>query len=152
MTVYRHLEEVPQGSRSLVATIGNFDGVHRGHQWVIARVRARAAELGLRSAVVTFDPHPGRALRPTEQRPMITPLPRKLELLAETGVEDIFVLPFSEDLRHMSAREFASAVLRDRLQIAELHEGENFRFGFGAEADVQTLAADGRCGVVKPDS
>ncbi len=143
MIVCRHLEEVPNDVGALVATIGNFDGVHRGHQWVIARVQARAAELGLRSAIVTFDPHPARALRPGETRPMITPLPRKLELLAETGVDAAIVLPFTEDLRRTSARDFAGDVLRDRLKIVELHEGENFRFGFGAEADVQTLTALG---------
>lgn len=139
MMVYRQLDEAPLDGASLIATIGNFDGVHRGHRWVIARVRARAAELGLRSAVVTFDPHPARALRPTEQRPMITPLPRKLELLEETGVDATIVLPFSEELSRMSARGFAKDVLRDRLHIEELHEGENFRFGYGAEADMQTL-------------
>lgn len=143
MIVCRHLDEVPKDAGALVATIGNFDGVHRGHQWVIARVRARAAELGLRSAVVTFDPHPARALRPGETRPMITPLPRKLELLGETGVDAAIVLPFSDSLRRMSAREFAKDVLMDRLQIAELHEGENFRFGYGAEADMQTLTTLG---------
>ena len=139
MIVCRHLDEMPRDAGALVATIGNFDGVHRGHQWVIGRVRARATECGLRSAAVTFDPHPARALRPGETRPMITPLPRKLELLAETGVELAIVLPFSDSLRRMSARGFAADVLRDRLQIAELHEGENFRFGYGAEADMQTL-------------
>ena len=143
MNVCRHLDEVPKDAGALVATIGNFDGVHRGHQWVIGRVRARAAELRLRSAVVTFDPHPARALRPGETRPMITPLPRKLELLAETGLDLAIVLPFSDSLRQMSARSFAKDVLRDRLQIAELHEGENFRFGYGAEADMQTLTALG---------
>ena len=143
MIVCRHLDEVPEDVGALVATIGNFDGVHRGHQWVIGRVRARAAELGMRSAVVTFDPHPARALRPTETRPMITPLPRKLELLGETGIDVAIVLPFREELRQMSARSFAKDVLRDRLQIAELHEGENFRFGYGAEADMQTLTALG---------
>ncbi len=139
MIVCRHVGEVPKDAGALVATIGNFDGVHRGHRWVIGRVRARAAELGLRSAVVTFDPHPARALRPGETRPMITPLPRKLELLAETGLDLAIVLPFSDSLRQMSARSFAKDVLRDGLQIAELHEGENFRFGYGAEADMQTL-------------
>ena len=143
MIVCRHLEDVPADAGALVATIGNFDGVHCGHQWVIARVRARAAEMGLRSAIVTFDPHPARALRPGETRPMITPLPRKLELLAETGVDAAIILPFTEELRRMSPRGFAKDVLRDRLQIAELHEGENFRFGYGAEADMQTLTALG---------
>ena len=140
MIVCRHLDEISRAMGPLVATIGNFDGVHCGHRWVIARVRARAAELGLRSVVVTFDPHPARALRPGETRPMITPLPRKLELLEETGIDGAIVLPFSEDLRRMSARSFAKDVLRDRLQIEELHEGENFRFGYGAEADMQTLS------------
>ena len=143
MIVYRHLDEVPHEAGALIATIGNFDGVHCGHQWVIARVRARAAETGLRSAVITFDPHPARALRPTEMRPMITPLPRKLELLAETGVDAAIVLPFTEKLRRMNAREFAEDVLLHRLQIEELHEGENFRFGYGAEADMQTLSVLG---------
>ena len=139
MNVYRTLDEVPESFGPVVATIGNFDGVHRGHRWVIARVRARAAELGLGSAVVTFDPHPARVLRPTERRGLITPLKRKLELLAETGVNATVVLPFSDDLSRMSAFDFAKDILRDRLLIDELHEGENFRFGYGAEADVHTL-------------
>ena len=143
MKVYRAVGEVPEALGPVVATIGNFDGVHCGHRWVIARVRARAAELRLPAVVVTFDPHPARALRPQERRPLITPLQRKLELLEGTGVDAVVVLPFSDELRRMSAREFATEILRDRLQIVELHEGENFRFGYGAEAGVGTLTALG---------
>lgn len=127
----------------LVATIGNFDGVHRGHQWVIGNVRRRAAELGARSAVITFDPHPARALRPELPHSLITPLPQKLELLANTGVDVAVVLPFTRELAGTSARAFAADILRDRLDVIELHEGENFRFGHNAEADIHTLAALG---------
>lgn len=143
MKTYTELRDLPEGFGPVVATIGNFDGVHRGHRWVIARVRARAAELGIGSAVVTFDPHPARVLRPEQTRPLLTPLTRKLELLEETGVDAVVVLPFSEALRQMSAYDFAREILRDRLRIAELHEGENFRFGYGAEADMQTLTTLG---------
>ena len=143
MEIYRQLDEIPDSLGPIIATIGNFDGVHRGHAMVIAHVRARASERGMRSAVITFDPHPARFLRPSESRPMITPLPRKLELLAETGVELAIVLPFSASLSRMSARQFTGEVLRDRLHVEELHEGENFRFGYGAQADLETLTALG---------
>ena len=130
-------------SGPLVATIGNFDGVHRGHQWVIGNVRHRARELGARSAVITFDPHPSRALRPEHPHSLITPLGQKLALLAETGVDLAVVLPFTRELAGTSARSFAQDILRDRLGVIELHEGENFRFGHNAEADIHTLAALG---------
>ena len=143
MRIFRQLGEIPPEFGEVVATIGNFDGVHCGHQLVIARVRARADELGLRSIAVTFDPHPARALRPMEPRPLITPLAVKLDLLAATGLDAALVLPFDEALARMSGRGFAREVLRERLRVAELHEGENFRFGFGAEADLSALVAMG---------
>ena len=143
MKIFHGLSELgPQGR--VVATIGNFDGVHRGHQWVIAEVRARAAELEARSLAITFDPHPSRVLRPERATPMITPLRRKLELLAETGIEGTLVLPFVPELYRMSAREFARRVLVEAVGAVEVHEGENFRFGFGAEAGVDGLQALGR--------
>ena len=145
MRIYHGLSALAAESiKPVVATIGNFDGVHRGHQWVIAEVRARAAELGARSLAITFDPHPSRVLRPEKATPMITPLRRKLELLAETGVDGALVLPFVSELYRMSAREFAQRVLVEAVGAVEVHEGENFRFGFGAEAGVDGLEALGR--------
>jgi riboflavin kinase/FMN adenylyltransferase len=139
MQIYRGLSEIPADAPRVVATIGNFDGVHRGHEWVMRRVRSRAAELGAGSMVITFDPHPSRVLRPESACPLITPLEQKLELLAATGVDTTVVLPFDAKMARTSARAFASEVLRDRLKVAELHEGENFRFGYEAEAGVETL-------------
>lgn len=143
MHIYRHLDDLPPSPTPAVATIGNFDGVHRGHRWVIANVLERARSRGLRSLVITFDPHPARAIRPDLSPPLLTPLEQKLDLLAQTGVDDVVVLPFNGDLARMSARQFTQQILRDRLNVVELHEGENFRFGHQAEADVAVLTSLG---------
>ena len=86
MKIFRSLSEISADFGPVVATIGNFDGVHRGHQWVMERVTRRAHELGLRSLAVTFDPHPARVLHPEKPHALITTMPQKLNLLAATGV------------------------------------------------------------------
>lgn len=139
MQIFRQLAKVPRDFGPVVATIGNFDGVHRGHQWVIAEVVERAKTLGVRSLVITFDPHPARVLRPEMCPPLITPTAEKLELLEKTGVDAVLVMPFTHELSRMTAREFAVDVLKDALRVAELHEGENFHFGHHAEAGVESL-------------
>ncbi len=144
MNIYRTLSELPSGLGSTVATIGNFDGVHRGHQWVIAEVISRASALQAHSLAITFEPHPSRVLRPDSAQPLITPLAKKLSLLEATGIESVLVLPFTKALRHTTARSFATEVLHSALHIVELHEGENFRFGYQAEAGVDTLEQLGR--------
>ena len=145
MQVARSLVELGSSQGPSVVTIGNFDGVHCGHQAVIAKVIARAAELGARSAVVTFAPHPSHLLHTIGPRtPLITPLSRKLELLAATGIERVLVLPFTEEFRLWSARQFAGRVLCDALQAVEIHEGETFRFGHQAEADIAGLSRLGK--------
>jgi len=144
MAIYRGLAELPPELGPVVATIGNFDGVHRGHRWVIDEVIARAKALGVRSLAITFDPHPAHVLRPGLALPLITPLPEKLRLLAASGIDATLVLAFDEDLRHLPARAFAEQVLRDRVHAVEVHEGENFRFGFQAEAGIDGLEQLGR--------
>ncbi len=129
---------------SSVVTIGNFDGVHCGHRMVIASVLDRARILNAQSIAVTFDPHPAHVLRTDSRLPLITPLPEKLKLLADTGLDQVLVLPFTEDLRHWSARNFAERILRDALHAVEVHEGETFRFGHLAEADIAGLAQLGQ--------
>jgi len=143
MQIFRSLSEVPAALGPTVATIGNFDGVHRGHQKVIHEVIARAHHLDTSSLAITFDPHPARILHPESRRPLITPLHQKLELLSETGLNATLVLPFNEELSHTTARDFAQTTLRGRLKVVELHEGDNFRFGYRAEAGVESLDALG---------
>jgi riboflavin kinase/FMN adenylyltransferase len=144
MKIFRQLAEVPPNFGPSVATIGNFDGVHRGHQWVIAEVVARARTLGIPSVAITFDPHPARVLRPDRIQPLITPLDEKLELLAATGIDAVLVLPFTKEFSRMSARAFATDVLQKVLHVTELHEGENFHFGYQAKAGIDSLEILGR--------
>lgn len=143
MKILRTLDELaqflPAGKRTVV-TIGNFDGVHLGHQMVIRNVRNRAAQLNALSIAVTFTPHPAHVLRPEPRLRQITPIEEKLPLLAATGLDAVLLLPFTEDLRHTTAQKFAESILRDALNALEVHEGENFRFGHHAEADIHSLA------------
>ncbi len=143
MQIVRSLEELGSPVQSVV-TIGNFDGVHRGHCMVIAAALKRARELGARCAVVTFHPHPAHLLHGGPHLRLITPLEQKLDLLARTGIDLVAVLPFDDHLRRWSAREFASRVLREGLRALEVHEGETFRFGYGAESGIDGLVHLGR--------
>ena len=140
MKIYRSLSELPPSFGPTVATIGNFDGVHRGHQWVIAEVIARAKSLGVTSLAITLDPHPARVLGKQTNLTLITPLEEKLVLLAATGIDATLILPFDLALSHLTAREFAANILRDAAHVVEVHEGENFRFGHHAEAGTDGLA------------
>jgi riboflavin kinase/FMN adenylyltransferase len=140
----RQLDELPPPTTPVVVTIGNFDGVHLGHQGVIAEVIERARFLGGRSLAITFDPHPARVLHPEQPHRLITPLARKLELLAATGIDATLVLPFTDALRHMHPRDFVKDILVSTLHVTEVHEGRNFRFGYHAEAGIEGLEALGR--------
>ncbi len=140
MIIARSLEELSFTARPSVVTVGNFDGVHCGHRTVIAQVNARARELNAQSVVVTFDPHPAVVLGKTQNLKLLTPLQRKLELLSQTGIDLVLVLPFTAEMSRWSAREFAQRILCEGLQTVEVHEGENFRFGRDAEAGVAGLA------------
>ncbi len=143
MKIARSLSELASYTQRSVVTIGNFDGVHCGHRMVIAAVRERATQLGAASVAVTFDPHPAHVLRTDSRLPLITPLAQKLDLLGATGIDLALVLPFTDELRHWTARHFATTVLRDTLHAAEVHEGETFRFGYDAEAGIDSLTTLG---------
>ncbi len=143
MQIARSLAELGSSTSSVV-TIGNFDGVHCGHRMVIASVLERACALNASAIAVTFDPHPAHVLHPGSRLPLITPLEEKLRLLAETGLDRVLVLPFTDELRHWTARHFAERVLRDALHAVEVHEGETFRFGYRAETDIAGLSELGR--------
>lgn len=142
--VFRSVDAVPVDFGPSVVTIGNFDGVHCGHRSVIAEVVTRAHALKAKAVLVTLDPHPAMVLRPDKAPKLITPTSLKLRLLRETGLDAILVIPFTAEVARTTARDFARTVLRDRLHAVEVHEGENFRFGYQAEADIDGLAALGR--------
>jgi riboflavin kinase/FMN adenylyltransferase len=127
-----------------VVSVGNFDGVHRAHEAVLRELLRRAREIGGRSVVVTFDPHPTRVLRPDVAPRLLTPLPLKLRLLEQTGLDTAVVLPFTRDLSMMSPHEFAREVLAGVLHAREVHEGFNFHFGRRAHGNVERLSEFGQ--------
>lgn len=142
--VYRALDEIPAGFGPSVVAIGNFDGVHLGHQRILASTVIEARTLGARAVAVTFDPHPDQFLRPQRAPKLLTPMAERVRLLARTRLDAVLVLRFDAALAGLSAREFVQQVLVDALAARGLHEGGNFHFGHRAEAGVLELAAFGR--------
>ena len=131
--------EVPRDWGPCVVTIGEFDGVHRGHQRIVSRARQAAGELGLPVAVVTFDPHPDEVIRPGSHPPLLATGRRRLQLLAGLGVDAVCVIAFTLEFSRLSAGEFVRTVLAERLHAARVVVGENFRFGHKAAGDVALL-------------
>jgi riboflavin kinase / FMN adenylyltransferase len=141
--IWRSLAEVPGDLGRTVVVIGNFDGVHLGHQHVIREARAAAEADGLPVVAVTFDPHPMAVLRPEHAPTALTDLETRARLLAEAGVDDVLAIPFDRDIAAWSPHEFAERVLRDGLHAAVVVVGANFRYGARAAGDVASLAASG---------
>jgi riboflavin kinase/FMN adenylyltransferase len=137
---WRGVEATPGGWGRSVVTIGVFDGVHRGHRQIIGRAVDRAAQLGVQSVVVTFDPHPAEVVRPGSRPPVLTSPRRQAELIAELGVDGLCVLPFTAEFSRLEPAAFAHTVLVDGLHATEVVVGRNFRFGHGASGDVPALA------------
>jgi riboflavin kinase / FMN adenylyltransferase len=132
--------EVPSDWGACVATIGEFDGVHRGHQRVVERAREIARSRQLPVVAITFDPHPDEVIRPGSHPPRLTTARRRAELLAGLGADAVFVLPFNLEFSRLSPDEFVRVVLSERLHAAAVVVGENFRFGHKATGDVPMLA------------
>jgi riboflavin kinase/FMN adenylyltransferase len=148
ISVYHSLAGIPTGFGPSVAAIGNFDGVHLGHQEILSAVVREAREQvaptqRAQAVAITFDPHPEQFLRPSSALRLLTPIDERLRLLALTGIDAVVVLPFDATLASLSAREFVQSILMDALAVRSLHEGGNFRFGHRAEAGVAELQAFG---------
>ena len=139
MQLVRGLHNLRPRHRGCVATIGNFDGVHRGHQAILARLRERAAELGLPSCVVIFEPQPREFFAPDKAPARLTRLREKLHLLNEQGVDRVLCLAFNPRLRELSAAEFVHATLVEGLGVRHLEVGDDFRFGCDRAGDFNFL-------------
>lgn len=148
MRVWRDFSEVPTGIGRTVATIGNFDGMHLGHQHVVRRAREVAAEVGVDTPIdgvvaVTFDPHPIAVLRPEHAPPTLTTIDERLRLLGEAGVDDVLVIPFSREIAAWTPEEFIQRILLDALHVRAVVVGANFRFGNRAAGDCHLLGESG---------
>ncbi len=124
-----YLDEKTTPGKPLVATIGFFDGVHRGHQFLIKQVCDEAKASGMESAVITFDEHPRKVLHQDYQPRLLSTLEEKLILLSRTGIDNAVVLHFDREMAGLSAHDFMEKVLRDRLNVKKLIIGYDNRFG-----------------------
>jgi riboflavin kinase/FMN adenylyltransferase len=129
--------------RGCVATIGNFDGVHLGHQSVLGQLAEKSVELGLPAMVITFEPYPQEYFRPGNVPPRLTRLREKLRMLARFAVDYMLVLKFDAALASMSAEAFIETLLVDGLDVKYLVVGDDFRFGKGRRGDFAMLQAAG---------
>ena len=143
MEVLRDVEACRDDGAGSVVTIGAYDGVHLGHQTVIAEVRRRAADAGLRSAVVTFDRHPASVVRPESAPRLLTDLEQKLELLAATGLDRALVITFDEMRSREPADDFVREVLVGCLDAKVVIVGEDFHFGHQRKGNVELLRSMG---------
>ncbi|MBA2283605.1 MAG: bifunctional riboflavin kinase/FAD synthetase [Actinomycetota bacterium] len=144
-SVVRHPhDECPRPASGSAVTIGAYDGVHLGHRAVIAELRRRAADRGLESAVITFDQHPARVVRPESAPLQLTALDQEIELLAGTGVDHVVVLTFDEVRAKESAEEFVHEVLVGCLAARLVIVGEDFHFGHERRGNVALLRELGR--------
>lgn len=143
MQIWHGLGDLPRPSGPCVVAVGKFDGVHRGHQRVLARARKHADERGLPMYVVTFDPHPAVVLRPEVAPKMLGTLSDRLERLAANGADAVLVVPFTAQLAAITAEQAVRAVLADGLNAKVVVVGDDFRFGSGAAGDVRFMRAMG---------
>ncbi|MGP9568215.1 bifunctional riboflavin kinase/FAD synthetase [Halomonas sp. AOP5-B2-8] len=143
MRVIRGLHNLKAAHRGCVATIGNFDGVHRGHQAILQQCREHAARWNVPLTVVVFEPQPREFFAGDQAPPRLTRLREKVRLLRDFGAEQVLVLPFNEVLRSLTGREFIDQVLIDGLGVKHLVVGDDFRFGCDRLGDFALLAEVG---------
>lgn len=138
-----HESGLPPTVTATVVTVGTFDGMHRGHRDVVQRLVDRAAAAGLPSLLVTFDPHPLEIVNPAAAPPLLTVREEKMEILAETGVDYVAVLPFTRQLADYTAENFVELVLRGRFRMKQLLIGYDHGFGRSRAGDVSVLRSLG---------
>lgn len=144
MRVFRHTSELPASARGAVVAIGNFDGIHRGHQAIIAETGRLAREAGAPFAVLTFEPHPRNFFRPELPPFRLTPFRIKARLIEALGVDELFVLTFDAAFSRLSAERFVAEVLVQGLGIRRAVVGDNFAFGHRRAGNAGLLEELGR--------
>ena len=144
MKIYRSLEAVPADFGPSALTIGNFDGVHFGHRRILRRLVEIGRQRGCKPSVLTFDPHPTRVVAPARAPRLMTSPEQRSELMAEEGVEQVLILPFTPELAKLSPEDFVGRLLVERLGTRAVLVGDNFRFGHKQAGNVQVLEELGR--------
>lgn len=144
MHLFRGLHTIPSDFAGCAATIGNFDGVHLGHQVILTELKKRAEELSLPSLVIIFEPQPKEFFAPDDAPPRITNLREKLQTLADQNIDYVLCLSFNQRLRGMTGSEFIQQILHQALSVKYLLVGDDFRFGCDRSGDYRALVDGGR--------
>jgi len=144
MRIFRHYDDVPDASKGAVVAIGNFDGVHRGHQALIAHTKALAKTLGAPLGVVAFEPHPQEFFRPSPESFRLTPFRAKARLIAEQGADVMYALAFDATMAAKPAEQFIEDVLVKGLGVKGVVVGSDFQFGKGRGGNADTLREAGK--------
>ncbi|CEA07656.1 Riboflavin biosynthesis protein RibF [Arthrobacter saudimassiliensis] len=144
MDCWNDLDQVPPDFGPTAVTIGNFDGVHLGHQHVLSRLVKVARDEGARAVAVSFDPHPAQVHRPESAPDLIMGTRDRIEALAATGLDGLLMMPYTLDLAAMSPREFVESVFVRGLRARAVVIGHDVRFGRGNSGDLETMRTLGR--------
>ena len=144
MQLIRGTHNLKIADRGCVATIGNFDGVHLGHQAVLARVMAQAEALSLPSLVMLFEPQPMEYFRPEAAPARLTSVREKIQILAKLGIDRVLVIQFDHTFSQLTADEFIQELLVEKLAVQHLFVGDDFSFGKGRTGNFETLVLAGQ--------
>ncbi|MDY0132327.1 MAG: bifunctional riboflavin kinase/FAD synthetase [Desulforegulaceae bacterium] len=144
MTEYYGLEQLEGNNLSTIATIGNFDGVHKGHQELIKLAVEKGKENNLRTMAVTFHPHPMKCIKPGNHPPTITPLEQKIELLNHFGLDDILIIKFTKEFANLGAAQFIEDILVNTLKVKAVVVGKDYMFGKSRQGDINFLKEYGK--------
>jgi riboflavin kinase/FMN adenylyltransferase len=142
--IIQDLAQLQSPLRNPVLTIGNFDGVHRGHLALFERVKIRARAIDGVPVVMTFQPHPTKIMKPEKAPALITPIQQKLTLIARTGIHTILCLPFDKTFAAISAEEFVHDILVDKIGVKELVVGYDYAFGRDRTGNIELLRRMGK--------
>jgi riboflavin kinase/FMN adenylyltransferase len=143
MSIYTSLVDLPASFGPCAVTIGNFDGVHLGHQQILKRVIRLARENGWKAAALTFDPHPSKIVAPARAPHLLTTPGERARRMLDVGLDEVLILPFTPEVAHLSPEEFVRRILEEKLQARAVLVGDNFRFGHLAAGDAHMLEAFG---------
>jgi riboflavin kinase / FMN adenylyltransferase len=144
MEIIKGIENLRRSFRNPVVTLGNFDGVHLGHQDIFKKVREEVSKIHGEGVVITFEPHPLKVLAPEKFLPLVTPFRKKMILIQKSGIETVLCIEFSLAFSEILPTEFIRRILVEKIKVKEVVIGYNYHFGKGQKGDAQTLKDEGK--------
>ncbi|MGO8988891.1 MAG: bifunctional riboflavin kinase/FAD synthetase [bacterium] len=144
MEIIKGIQNLKRPFRNPVVTLGNFDGVHLGHQQIFKRVKEEASKIRGQGVVITFEPHPLKVLAPEKFLPLLTPFRKKMMLIEKSGIEIVLCIEFSLTFSEIASSEFIKSILVEKVKVKKVIIGYNYHFGKGQGGDAQILREAGK--------